>query len=122
MSDQDLQRFAQISWEGDSRKVLQSWPKPIKQDFGLALLDLQQGRRAQLATRPMSSIGPGVFELKDSDADKWYRVLYLARIEDTIHVLHSFTKDTAKTERNDIQAAKQRLKAVQERMRAQKRQ
>ncbi len=68
----------------------------------------------------MSSIGQGVFELKDSDADKWYRVLYLARIEDTIHVLHSFTKDTAKTERNDIQAAKQRLKAVQERMRAQK--
>jgi phage-related protein len=113
-------KMAQISWEGDSRKILQSWPKPIKQDFGLALLDLQQGLRARLPTRPMSSVGAGVFELKDSDADKWYRVLYLARIDDTIHVLHSFTKDTAKTERNDLDVATQRLKLVQERMRARK--
>jgi phage-related protein len=64
----------------------------------------------------MSSIGAGVFELKDSDADKWYRVLYLSRVGETIHVLHSFTKESAKTERNDINVAKQRLKAIQERI------
>ena len=115
-----LSQLAQLSWEGDSRRILQSWPKPIMQDFGLALLDLQQGLRTRLPTRPMSSVGPGVFELKDSDADKWYRVLYLARIGNTIHILHSFTKDTAKTERNDINVARQRLKLVHERMRGQR--
>ena len=112
-----VSRRAVISWEGDSREVLQRWPKPIRGDFGIALGRMQEGRPASLPVRPMPSIAAGVFELKDADKSKWYRMVYLARIEDTIYVLHCFTKDTARTERRDLSTAEERWKSVQQRLR-----
>jgi phage-related protein len=109
--------MADVSWEGDSRKVLRSWPKPVRVDFGIALAEMQQGRPAALPVRPMPSIGTRVFELKDGDADKWYRLVYLARVQDTIYVLHCFTKNTGKTEKHDLALAEKRLKEVRQRIR-----
>ncbi len=65
----------------------------------------------------MPSVAAGVFELKDDDENKWYRLVYLARIKDTIYVLHCFEKDTAKTEKRDLAIAEKRWKQVQERLR-----
>lgn len=110
-------RRAAISWEGDSLDVLRKWPKPIREDFGVALGEMQEGRTAALPVRPMPSIAAGVFELKDSDESKWYRLVYLTRLEDTIYVLHCFTKNTAKTEKRDLATAGQRWKQVQRRLR-----
>ena len=109
-------RLASISWEGDSWKVLKSWPKAIQWDFGNSLREMQNGRPAKLKVRPMQSIGAGVFELKDADEKAWYRMVYLARIEDTIYVLDCFEKDTAKTERKDLNTAANRLSQVKQRM------
>jgi hypothetical protein len=39
---------------------------------------MQEGKTAALPVRPMPSIAAGVFELKDSDESKWYRLVYLA--------------------------------------------
>jgi phage-related protein len=114
-------RRAAVSWEGDSREVLRAWPKPIREDFGVALGEMQEGNAAALPVRPMPSIAPGVFELKDSDDTKWYRLVYLARIEDTIYVLHCFTKNTAKTEKRDLATAEQRWRQVQQRLREEQR-
>jgi phage-related protein len=108
--------IAQISWEGDSWKVLKSWPKAIQWDFGNSLREMQQGRPARLNVRPMQSIDKGVFELKDADEKKWYRMLYLARVEDVIYVLDCFEKDTAKTEQKDLKTAANRLSAVRQRI------
>ena len=107
---------AAISWEGDSLEVLKAWPREIQRDFGLSLLKLQEGIRPTLAARPMKSIGQGVFELKAADEAAWYRVIYLARIEDTIYVLDSFTKKSRKTEKNDLNRAKARLSQVKQRL------
>jgi len=109
-------RIASISWEGDSWKVLKSWPKPIQWDFGNSLREMQNGRPAKLNVRPMQSIGAGVFELKDADEKTWYRMVYLARIEDTIYVLDCFEKNTAKTERKDLNTAATRLSQVKQRI------
>lgn len=108
---------AVIYWEGDSRSVLRDWPRPIREDFGVALDAMQQGKPSALPVRPMPSIAPGVFELKDSDERKWYRLIYLARVQDTIYVLHCFTKNTARTEKRDLALAEQRWKQVQQRIR-----
>jgi phage-related protein len=78
---------------------------------------MQEGKTAVLPVRPMPSIAAGVFELKDSDESKWYRLVYLARVEDTIYVLHCFTKNTSKTEKRDLATAEQRWKQVQQRLR-----
>jgi phage-related protein len=82
---------------------------------------MQEGKTAALPVRPMPSIAAGVFELKDSDESKWYRLVYLARVEDTIYVLHCFTKNTAKTEKRDLATAEQRWKQVQQRLREEQR-
>ncbi len=97
--------------------VLRSWPKTIREDFGVALGEMQEGRPATLRVRPMSSIAAGVFELKDQDDRHWYRMLYLARVNDTIFVLHCFTKESAKTDRRDVCTAERRWKLVQQRLR-----
>jgi phage-related protein len=77
---------------------------------------MQYGRSAILNIRPMQLIGQGVFELKDSDERAWYRMVYLARVEDTIYILDCFEKDTAKTERKDLRTAKSRLAGVKQRI------
>jgi phage-related protein len=64
----------------------------------------------------MQSIGKGVFELKDSDDRTWYRVIYLARLNDVIYVLDCFEKTTAKTENKDIHRAATRLSQVRQRL------
>jgi len=41
-----------------------------------------------------------------------YRIIYIAKFEDKVHVLHVFEKKTKKTRKSDIEIAKNRLKEV----------
>jgi phage-related protein len=107
---------ASILWEGDSLDVLKLWPRDVQRDVGLSLRKIQEGERPPLLTRPMQSIGRGVFELKTADEAAWYRVVYLARIENTIYVLDSFNKKSRKTEKNDLKRARARLSNVRRRL------
>jgi phage-related protein len=110
-------RLADVVWVGDSRQVIKEWPDDIRAHFGQSLRLLQQGFPAALAVRPMQSIGKGVLELKDADERAWYRVIYLARIEDRIYILDCFTKNSRKTARNDLDTAKARFVHVQQQLR-----
>jgi phage-related protein len=105
-----------LQWEGDSLEVLKEWPRIVQHAFGASLMRLQDGQRSALRTRPMQSIGQDVFELKTADEAAWYRVIYLARIGDTIYVLDSFTKKSRKTEKNDLNRSKVRLTQVNRRL------
>jgi phage-related protein len=66
--------------------------------------------------RRMQSLGSGVYELKESDETSWYRVVYLAKIENVIHVLHCFKKSSRKTDRRDLKIATERLAKVRQRL------
>ncbi len=68
----------------------------------------------------MKSIGQGVFELKQIDESGWYRLIYLAKIGNRIHMLHGFVKKSAKTSPNDLNIASTRLKAVKARLQEEK--
>jgi phage-related protein len=109
-----------VSWEGDSRDVLKTWPRDVQRDFGLSLRKLQDGERPTLDARPMQSVGQGVFELKAEDEAAWYRVIYLSKIGNTIYVLDSFTKKTRKTEKNDLNRARARLSNLKLRLQKEK--
>jgi phage-related protein len=113
-------RLATIVWEGDSREVLKDFPESVRQNFGFELWQLQLGERPS-DYRPLTSVGPGVFELRDQDNRAWYRVVYLSRIEDVIYVLHCFEKKSREMPRKDFEKAKQRLKAVKARLEEEKR-
>lgn len=108
---------AAIVWEGDSKEIISAFPAEVKQTLGFSLRRIQDGKTPACPTRSMSSIGTGVWELKTDDEKTWYRVIYLTRINDVIHVLHCFEKQSTKTDRRDIGMAKARLKAVRERLR-----
>ena len=96
MSDEsERSQLAQIVWEGDSKVVLRTFPEAVIQNFGFELWQLQQGERPR-NYRPLPSIGPGVFELRDQDERGWYRVVHLSRIDDVIYVLPVSRKRAAK--------------------------
>jgi len=108
-------KYAAVVWEGDSREVLLSFPADVRQNLGFQLWQLQQGERPS-DYRPLPSVGAGVFELRDQDARGWYRVVYLSRTNNVIHVLHCFEKKSRETPRRDFANAQQRLKAVKARL------
>ncbi len=101
----------EVVWLGDSKEVASRFPAAVKEDLGFQLYRLQNGLEP-LRSRPMKSIGPGVFELKEQDHQGWYRVIYTLRIRNKIYVLHSFKKQSAKTSKLDLELAKKRLKSV----------
>lgn len=113
-------KWASIAWEGDSREVLRAFPETVKQNFGFELWQLQQGE-SPVDYRPLTSVGTGVFELRDQDERAWYRVVYLSRINEVVYVLHCFEKKSREMPRRDFEKAKQRLKAVKARLAEEKR-
>jgi phage-related protein len=111
---------AEIHFEGDSLEVLSGFPGDVKRSLGFSLRQLQIGREPTSQTRSMSSIGTGVYELKESDERAWYRAIYLSKVANTIYVLHCFEKEGRKTDRRDIETSRQRLKRVKQRLQEQR--
>lgn len=60
----------------------------------------------------MKSISAGVFELKDQDSGKWYRLIYRDRIQGRIFVLNCFEKTSRKTSKADLRTAQSRMTQV----------
>ena len=119
---EDSPPAAELHFEGDSLEVLSGFPDEIKRSLGFSLRQLQIGREPTSQTRNMSSIGTGVYELKEADESAWYRVIYiyLSKIENRIYVLHCFEKESRKTDRRDTAIASRRLKLVKKRLQEQK--
>jgi phage-related protein len=60
----------------------------------------------------MSTVGPGVREIRIRDESGAYRVLYVANIGNHIYVLHAFQKKTQKTNLRDIELAAVRFRNI----------
>lgn len=56
----------------------------------------------------MKTVGPGVREIRITDDTGEYRSIYLATLEDAVHVYHVFQKKTSKTPQRDIDLARKR--------------
>jgi phage-related protein len=56
----------------------------------------------------MASIGKGVEEIRVWEDSGTYRVIYTARLRETVVVLHAFQKKSQATSRQDIDLAKRR--------------
>ena len=65
-------------------------------------------------------VGPGTKEIRVRDASGIYRVMYLARFEEAVYVLHCFQKKTQATSRQDKAIAEARYRAVVHARRTQK--
>ena len=55
----------------------------------------------------MQTIGKGVKEIRIHVLGEW-RVIYIAKFGDAVYILHAFQKKSGKTNRRDIELARQR--------------
>jgi phage-related protein len=67
----------------------------------------------------MPSIGAGVREIR-VHTELEHRVIYVAKFEEAIYVVHAFEKKTRKTARYDLELAKSRLSELFQRRRDRK--
>jgi phage-related protein len=106
-----------IDWRGSSRKDLCNFPDDAKGEAGYQLHRVQEGEDPE-HFKPMPDVGSGVCEIIVDIADGWFRVMYVAKFEEAVYVLHSFQKKTNKTTQGDLDVAKRRYKAVIEERKA----
>jgi len=62
--------------------------------------------------KPIKTVGAGVREIRIRCTDGAYRVIYTAKVRDTVYVLHAFQKKAQKTPQRSIELAKKRLKEI----------
>ena len=109
MTDKPLK---DIHWHGDSLDVIRMFPRAVRVDIGSELYLLQLGEQP-LHCRPFASVGRGVWEIRIKDKSGAFRVFYVIRRRDGIHVLHAFQKKTQKTRKADIEVGKARFRELQ---------
>ena len=62
--------------------------------------------------KPFDDVGVGSREIRIKDTGGIYRVIYVAKFEEAVYVLHAFQKKTQKTSRPDVAIAQARYRAV----------
>jgi phage-related protein len=97
-----------ISFLGDSRDVIRSFPDAPRYRAGVQLRALQSGLDPD-DWKPMTTIGAGVREIRIRDASGAFRIIYLATLADRVLILHAFQKKSQQTAHHDIELARKRL-------------
>ena len=98
-----------IEFLADSLDCLRDFPTLAPREAGFQLDRVQRGLEP-FDWKPMSSVGTGVHELRVRDESGAYRVLYVAKFDDAVYVLHCFQKKTQATPKRDIDLAEKRYR------------
>src|SRR5258706_2047506 len=96
---------------GTAREELAGFPESARRRAGYELFMVQVGREPA-DFKPMPSVGPGAYELRVRDETGAFRVIYVAKFDRAIYVLHAFQKKTRKTSQTDIELAASRYKII----------
>ena len=96
---------------GDALEQLRAFPEPIRKEAGVQLHKVQLGLDPS-DWKPMTTIGTGVREIRIRDGSGAFRIIYVARIEEAIYVLHAFQKKTQQTPKRDIELAIARWRQI----------
>ena len=96
-----------VHFVGSSREDLRDLPADARETAGHQLFKVQQGKEPD-DWKPMPTVGVGVNEIRIQDESGAYRVLYVAKFEEAVYVLHVFEKRSQKTQKSDIRLAKGR--------------
>jgi len=99
-----------LKFVGSSLDDLRNFPEEARRAAGFELRAVQNGLEPR-DWRAMQSIGPGVKEIRIHVLGEW-RIIYVAKLSDAVYVLHAFHKKRRKTNKNDIELARRRLKQI----------
>lgn len=99
-----------ICWVGSALDDLRAFPDDGRRRAGYELRRVRQGLMAT-DYRPLPSIGSGVQEMR-IHTELEHRVLYTAKFEAAVYVLHAFEKRSRRIPRRDLDLARRRLAEV----------
>ena len=101
----------QILWVGSAYADLLAFPKDAGKEAGFQLGKVQAGLDPT-DWRPFDEVGAGTKEIRIREASGIFRLMYVAKFEEAIYVLHCFQKKTQATSRQDRAIAATRYRAV----------
>ena len=94
-------------------KEIAEFPEEVREDLADALARLDEGHTLSMPlSRPMTSIGKGVHELRFRDRAGIYRVIYVLVGAGAIYLVHAFVKKDKRTPMPNIDLANRRLKEL----------
>jgi phage-related protein len=88
---------------------LRAFPSSARREAGFQLDKVQNGIDPN-DWKPMTSIGQGVREIRIRDKDGAFRVIYVAKFEAAVYVLHCFQKKTQATPQAELELAGNRYR------------
>jgi phage-related protein len=101
----------EIRWVGSSHDDLLAFPRDARREAGFQLGKIQVGLEPA-DWKPFDEVGAGTKEIRVRDASGAYRLMYVAKFEEAIYVLHCFQKKTQATSKQDKAIASARYRAV----------
>jgi len=105
----------EIRWWGSAYKDLLGFPAGARRMAGHQLSRIQAGLEAE-DWKPFDDVGAGTREIRLVDAGPdgkgIFRVMYVAKFPEAVHVLHCFAKTTQATSKHDKGIAMARYKAM----------
>jgi len=99
-----------LVWLGNTRRDIRMFPADARRRSGFQLRRVQQGLDPD-DWKPMTSVGPGVREIR-IQTELAHRVFYLATFDEAVYVLHAFEKRTRKTPPHEVKPARDRYRAL----------
>jgi phage-related protein len=101
----------EVRWVGSSYDDLLAFPKAPRKEAGFQLGKVQAGLEPG-DWKPFEEVGAGTREIRIGDASGILRVMYVAKFEEAVYVLHCFQKKTQTTSKQDKDIAAARYRAV----------
>ena len=106
----------EIAWIKGALKDFKKFPIKVRARMMDALTFAADGGKADTA-KPLKGIGSGAFEIVVSFNTDTFRTIYTVKLGDTIWVIHAFKKKSKsgiKTNKQDIDLIKARIKWLRE--------
>lgn len=81
-----------VAFLGSALDDLRAFPQNARRMAGYQIERVQRGLDPD-DWKPMTSVGPGVREIRVRDTSGAFRVLYVAQRAEAVYVLHAFQKE-----------------------------
>lgn len=101
----------EIRWIGSTYDDLLAFPDEPRRSAGFQLGKVQVGLDPD-DWKPFDDVGAGTKEIRIRETGGIYRVMYVAKFEEAVYVLHCFQKKTRSTSKQDKGIAEARYRAV----------
>lgn len=102
---------------GSALGAIRSFPDRVRQKFGGAIWDAQNGEKAASAKPLKGHRGAGVLEIVEGHDTDTYRAVYTVRFTGVVYVLHAFQKKSSrgsKTSAQDLALVEDRLRQAEQ--------